>query len=304
MLPIVVLRRLDCVLEPTKGAVLRQYARLTAQNMPENAIERLLGRTADPNRTHPLYNTSPFTFQRRTSRPISSPTSTASRRTARGIFERFKFNDHTEKLDASNRLFTIVRAMADVDLHPDRIDNLQMGYLFEHQVMRFNEQANEQAGDHFTPREVIRLMANLIYTGERDVYRPGIYRTICDPACGTGGMLSESENSSSTRTVRPTSPCSARNRMTGRGPSAARTCSSRTMTPAASSSATPWVTARPATVSRASSFTTCSPARPSVWSGKTKRRASNGNDGDLRGQVVIALRVGVPLGHHVPKEPQ
>jgi type I restriction enzyme M protein len=83
--------------------------------------------------------------------------------------------------------------MADVDLHPGRIDNLQMGYLFEHLVMRFNEQANEEAGDHFTPREVIRLMANLIYTGEQDVYTPGIYRTIYDPACGTGGMLSESE---------------------------------------------------------------------------------------------------------------
>ena len=68
-----------------------------------------------------------------------------------------------------------------------------MGYLFEHLVMRFNEQANEEAGDHFTPREVIRLMAHLIYTGERDVYRPGIYRRIYDPACGTGGMLSESE---------------------------------------------------------------------------------------------------------------
>ena len=113
--------------------------------------------------------------------------------TARHVFERFKFADQIEKLDASNRLFTVVKAMADVDLHPDRIDNLQMGYLFEHLVMRFNEQANEEAGDHFTPREVIRLMANLIYTGEQDVYKPGIYRTIYDPACGTGGMLSESE---------------------------------------------------------------------------------------------------------------
>ena len=83
--------------------------------------------------------------------------------------------------------------MAGVNLHPDRIDNLQMGYLFEYLVMRFNEQANEEAGDHFTPREVIRLMANLIYTGEKDVYKPGIYRTIYDPTCGTGGMLSESE---------------------------------------------------------------------------------------------------------------
>ncbi len=83
--------------------------------------------------------------------------------------------------------------MATVDLHPDTIDNLQMGYLFEYLVMRFNEQANEEAGDHFTPREVIRLMANLIYTGEHDVYIPGIFREIYDPTCGTGGMLSESE---------------------------------------------------------------------------------------------------------------
>ena len=98
-----------------------------------------------------------------------------------------------EKLADSNRLYDIIKAIADVDLHPNRIDNLQMGYLFEYLIMRFNEQANEEAGDHFTPREVIRLMANLIYTGERDVYTPGIYRTIYDPTCGTGGMLSVSE---------------------------------------------------------------------------------------------------------------
>ena len=198
MLPMVVLRRLDSVLEPTKDAVLKEYDKLTAQNMPESAMERLLGRAADPARQHPLYNTSPFTFRRllgdaENIAPNLVAYINGFSPTARSIFERFKFTDQIEKLDASNRLFTIVKAMADVDLHPDRIDNLQMGYLFEHLVMRFNEQANEEAGDHFTPREVIRLMANLIYTGEQDVYTPGIYRTIYDPACGTGGMLSESE---------------------------------------------------------------------------------------------------------------
>ncbi len=198
MLPIVVLRRLDCVLEPSKDAVLKQYEKLTAQNMPESAMERLLGRAADPDRKHPLYNTSPYTFERLLGDPENIAPNLVSyingfSSTARTIFEKFKFTDQIEKLDASNRLFTIVKAMADVDLHPDRIDNLQMGYLFEHLVMRFNEQANEEAGDHFTPREVIRLMANLVYTGERDVYTPGIFRTIYDPACGTGGMLSESE---------------------------------------------------------------------------------------------------------------
>ncbi|MCK1472832.1 class I SAM-dependent DNA methyltransferase [Bradyrhizobium sp. CW10] len=198
MLPIVVLRRLDCVLEPTKDAVLKQHKKLKAQKLPANAMQKLLGKAADPRRQHPLYNTSPFTFAKLLGDAENIAPNLVSyingfSPTARAIFERFKFNDQIEKLDSSNRLFTIVKAMADVDLHPDRIDNLQMGYLFEHLVMRFNEQANEEAGDHFTPREVIRLMANLVYTGEKDVYRPGIFRTIYDPACGTGGMLSESE---------------------------------------------------------------------------------------------------------------
>ena len=197
MLPIVVLRRLDCVLEPTKDAVLKKRDKLVAQEVPDAAMDRLLGKAADPNRKHPLYNTSPYTFARLLGDPENIAPNLVSyingfSPTARHIFDRFKFADQIEKLDASNRLFTVIKAMSDVDLHPDRIDNLQMGYLFEHLVMRFNEQANEEAGDHFTPREVIRLMANLIYTGEQDVYKPGIYRTICDPACGTGGMLSES----------------------------------------------------------------------------------------------------------------
>ena len=149
-------------------------------------------------RKHPLYNTSPYTFARllgdaENIAPNLDSYINGFSSTARHIFERFKFADQIERLDASNRLFTVVKAMTGVDLHPDRIDNLQMGYLFEYLVMRFNEQSNEEAGDHFTPREVIRLMANLIYTGEQDVYKPGIFRTIYDPACGTGGMLSESE---------------------------------------------------------------------------------------------------------------
>ena len=200
MLPIVVLRRLDCVLEQTKDAVLRKYKELEAQKIPvpEAAMDRLLGQAADPKRKHPLYNTSPYTFARLLGDAENIAPNLVSyingfSPTARDIFERFKFADQIEKLDASNRLFAIVKAMTDVNLHPDRIDNLQMGYLFEHLVMRFNEQANEEAGDHFTPREVIRLMANLIYTEEQDVYKPGIFRRIYDPACGTGGMLSVSE---------------------------------------------------------------------------------------------------------------
>ncbi|AGG88714.1 type I restriction-modification system subunit M [Rhodanobacter denitrificans] len=198
MLPLVVLRRLDCVLAPTKDKVLKEYAKLQAKEVPEEAMVRLLSRAADPARKQPLYNISPFTFDKLIADSENiAPNLVAYINgfsvTARRIFEKFGFAEQIEKLDASNRLFTLIKAMAAVDLHPDRIDNLQMGYLFEHLIMRFNEQANEEAGDHFTPREVIRLMASLVYTGEADVYKPGIYRSIYDPACGTGGMLSESE---------------------------------------------------------------------------------------------------------------
>lgn len=198
MLPMIVLRRLDCVLEPTKDAVVKEHARLVAAGMAEKAIPRLLTKIVDPDRKQPLYNVSPFTFVKLLGDSENIAPNLVSyingfSATARTIFDKFKFGEQIEKLDASNRLFNIVKAMADIDLHPDKIDNIQMGYIFEHLVMRFNEQANEEAGDHFTPREVIRLMTSLIYTGEADVYKPGVYKEIYDPTCGTGGMLSVSE---------------------------------------------------------------------------------------------------------------
>ena len=198
MLPMVVLRRLDCVLEPTKDAVLTEYASLQAAGTAEAAIPRILTRVVNFDRKQPLYNISLYTFQKllgdsENIAPNLVAYINGFSDTARRIFERFKFGDQIEKLDSSNRLYAIVQAMAGIDLHPDRISNIEMGYLFEHLIMRFNEQANEEAGDHFTPREVIRLMTHLVYTGEEDVYRPGVYREIYDPACGTGGMLSVSE---------------------------------------------------------------------------------------------------------------
>jgi type I restriction enzyme M protein len=198
MLPMVVLRRLDCVLEPTKDAVLAEHARLIAARTPENAVPRLLTRVVGQGRKQPLYNTSPYTFQKllgdsENIAPNLVAFINGFSDTARRIFEKFKFGDQIEKLDSSNRLYAIIQAMAGIDLHPNRVSNIEMGYLFEHLIMRFNEQANEEAGDHFTPREVIRLMTHLVYTGEEDVYRPGVYREILDPACGIGGMLSVSE---------------------------------------------------------------------------------------------------------------
>ena len=119
----VVLRRLDCVLEPTKDAVLKEHAKLTALSTPENAMDRLLGRAADPNRKHPLYNISPFTFRRLLGDAEHIAPNLVSyingfSPTERSIFERFKFGDQIEKLDSSNRLFTIVKAMADVTCIP------------------------------------------------------------------------------------------------------------------------------------------------------------------------------------------
>ncbi len=198
MLPMVVLRRLDCVLEPTKSAVLTEHKRLLAARTPESAIPRMLTKVVDVKRKQPLYNISAYTFQKLLGDSDNIAPNLVDyikgfSDTARHIFERFKFSDQVEKLDSSNRLFAIVQAMAGFNFHPSEISNLEMGYLFEHLVMRFNEQANEEAGDHFTPREVIRLMTHLVYTGEEDVYKPGVYREIYDPACGTGGMLSVSE---------------------------------------------------------------------------------------------------------------
>jgi type I restriction enzyme M protein len=198
MLPLIVLRRLDCVLEPTKEKVLDQLKTLKAKGLSKEAIEKTLGKIASKDRQQPLYNVSSFTFRKL----LGDPNGLAKNLTAyikgfspkvREIFDKFEFDAEIDKLDQSNRLYEVIREFATVDLHPDQVSNLEMGYLFEHLIRKFNEQANEEAGDHFTPREVIRLMAHILYTEDEDVYTPGISRTFYDPACGTGGMLSVSE---------------------------------------------------------------------------------------------------------------
>jgi type I restriction enzyme M protein len=198
MLPLIVLRRLDCVLESTKAEVLKQYAALKKKGLSETGVQKALAKVASKDRHQPLYNISPYTFEKL----LGDPNSLAKNLTAyikgfspkvREVFEKFEFEKEIEKLDETNRLFEIIKEFSIIDLHPETVSNLAMGYVFENLIRRFNEQANEEAGDHFTPREVIRLMAHLIYTGDEDVYTPGISRTIYDPTCGTGGMLSVSE---------------------------------------------------------------------------------------------------------------
>ncbi|PIR18339.1 MAG: DNA methyltransferase, partial [Deltaproteobacteria bacterium CG11_big_fil_rev_8_21_14_0_20_49_13] len=113
---------------------------------------------------------------------------------ARGILDHFGFSEHIEKLEKANRLYLVVSKFAEIDLHPDKVSNQEMGYIFEELVRKYNEDANETAGDHFTPREVIRLMVNLLFAPDDDILtQKSIVKTIYDPTCGTGGMISTAE---------------------------------------------------------------------------------------------------------------
>ncbi|HOD52397.1 MAG TPA: class I SAM-dependent DNA methyltransferase [Candidatus Hydrogenedentes bacterium] len=193
MLPLTVLRRLDCVLEPTKDKVLERLKKLEGGKVKN--VDPILCRETGV----PFYNTSRFTFEKLK----GDPNNIAANLTnfikgfsprAREIIERFGFEEHIAKLDKADRLYLVVSRFCQIDLHPDRVSNIEMGYIFEELIRRFNEASNEEAGDHFTPREVIRLMVNLLFMPDGHVLTTkGIVKTLYDPACGTGGMLSVAE---------------------------------------------------------------------------------------------------------------
>lgn len=200
MLPLIVLRRFDLVLAENKQKVLDEKKRLEDKGITGPALQKALSPIAAEGRKQELFNTSGFTFEKL----LGDPPNIAGNLIAyiqgfspraRDIFDKFEFEAEIAKLDEANRLFLIIKEFcsANVNLSPKAINNLQMGYLFEELVRKFNEQANEEAGDHFTPREVIRLMVQLLFTGEDGIYEKGIYRSVYDPTAGTGGMLSESE---------------------------------------------------------------------------------------------------------------
>src|SRR5690606_22851466 len=106
----------------------------------------------------------------------------------RDILEHFRFEDQVQRLDRYNLLYLVLQKFAAIDLHPDRVSNHEMGYIFEELIRKFAETSNETAGEHFTPREVIRLMVNLLLSEDDHALRePGVVRTMYDPACGTGG---------------------------------------------------------------------------------------------------------------------
>jgi type I restriction enzyme M protein len=194
ILPLTVLRRLDCVLEPTKDKVLERLAQLKGGKVAN--IDPILNKVARSS----FHNTSKLTFPKL----IGDPNNVASNLTnyiksfsskVRDIFEKFNFEPEIARLEENGRLFMVVKKFAEIDLHPDVVQNIEMGYIFEELIRRFNEAANETAGDHFTPREVIRLMVNLLFAPDGDLLvKKGIVRTLLDPACGTGGMLGSPTN--------------------------------------------------------------------------------------------------------------
>jgi len=190
ILPFTVLRRLDCVLEATKPAVLKEFdAKTKAGLNPEPFLLRKAGQS--------FYNTSPLDLVKLLGdqdhiRQNLYAYVQAFSPAARDIFERFDFHTQVERLAKANLLYLVTEKFARIDLHPEAVDNARMGLVFEELIRKFAEISNETAGEHFTPREVIRLMVNLLFIEDDDVLMPGtaVVRTIYDPTAGTGGMLS------------------------------------------------------------------------------------------------------------------
>lgn len=191
ILPFTALRRLDCVLAPTKGKVLAEHRKKTDAGInPDPFLRRIVGEAR-------FYNTSPMDLpkllgdQDHIRQNLYAYVQGFSPE-ARDIFERFDFYTQVERLAKDKLLYLVTEKFANIDLHPDRVDNAQMGHVFEELIRKFAELSNETAGEHFTPREVIRLMVNLIFIEDDDVLTPGnpVVRTIYDPTAGTGGMLS------------------------------------------------------------------------------------------------------------------
>jgi len=189
ILPFTVLRRLDCVLAPTKAAVLAEKTKREAAGLnPEPFLLRIAGQS--------FYNTSLLDMKTLMGdqdhiRENLYSYLQAFAPAVRDVFERFEFHAQVERLARSGLLYRVVEKFANIDLHPERVSNHQMGLVFEELIRKFAEISNETAGEHFTPREVIRLMVNLIFVEDDDVLsRPGVVRTLYDPTAGTGGMLS------------------------------------------------------------------------------------------------------------------
>ena len=192
ILPMTVLRRFDCLLAPTRARVLARHAKI--ESKPETVIRSVLRKVTG----RPFYNLSKLDLPKL----LDDPNRLAPNLNAwvngfspnvREIMERFAFDRQIARMAEKNLLYEVVKRFAGVDLSPERVDNVRMGYVFEELIRIGAEQSNEEAGEHFTPREVIKLMVNLLLAPERDLRKSHVVKTLYDPACGTGGMLSVAE---------------------------------------------------------------------------------------------------------------
>jgi type I restriction enzyme M protein len=196
ILPLTVLRRFDCLLAPTKEKTLAEFSKIKGK--PETVVRGILERVTG----RPFYNLSKLDLPKLLDDPNQLAPNLNSYLNAfspnvRAIMEKFAFDQQISKMAEKNLLYEVVKAFARVDLSFPELDaaeaNVQMGYVFEELIRIGAEQSNEEAGEHFTPREVIKLMVNLLLSPEKDLARSHVVKTIYDPTCGTGGMLSVSE---------------------------------------------------------------------------------------------------------------
>ncbi|WP_419533355.1 type I restriction-modification system subunit M [Endozoicomonas sp.] len=191
ILPFTLLRRLECVLESSKNDVLAQYEKVKVMNLPEDGMEKMLLRATGG---LSFYNTSPMNLSKLGQGEIKNNLERYVQcfsKDAREIFEHFKFDEFVGALNEANLLYKVVQKFATTDLSPDTISNHDMGLVFEELIRRFAESSNETAGEHFTPRDIVRLTTSLVFMEDDDALtKEGIIRTIYDPTAGTGGFLS------------------------------------------------------------------------------------------------------------------
>jgi type I restriction enzyme M protein len=189
ILPFTVLRRIDCVLAPTKQKVLERNAQLKKKGL-ENRGPQLCNASG-----YAFYNTSLYDFEKLLHDAPSLATNLRAyingfSDNMKEIVEKFDFNNTISKLEEHGLLFLVMERFKNIDLHPEKVSNHEMGLIFEELIRKFNEALNENPGEHFTPRDVIRLMVNLLLSQDKEALKKNhIIRTVYDPCCGSGGML-------------------------------------------------------------------------------------------------------------------
>jgi type I restriction enzyme M protein len=195
ILPFCLLRRLECVLESSKEAVLAEQQKIQAMNLPEEAQEKMILRaTKVGEQTLSFFNTSKMDLSKLGETGIKANLESyiqSFSKDARQIFEYFNFAEFIAQLNDANLLYKVVQKVRTIDLSPKAVSNHDMGLVFEELIRRFAEGSNETAGEHFTPRDIVRLTTSLVFMEDDDALtKPGIIRTIYDPTAGTGGFLS------------------------------------------------------------------------------------------------------------------